>query len=154
MVLVCWVTWGYRMAFGEHMIPGLVGKPGPVMSSTTELSQVRRIANVFVRKSCFKDANVECEQSYIVEAKASSAFPKSTMVYFQFVFAAITLILMAGAFLCRMNFRAWMVFVPLWLTFSYTIGKTGRTLAHLRPANISIQVPSLFGEVVFSGSVA
>jgi ammonium transporter, Amt family len=43
-------------------------------------------------------------------------------VYFQFVFAAITLIIMAGAFLCRMNFLAWMIFVPLWLTLSYTVG--------------------------------
>ena len=43
-------------------------------------------------------------------------------VYFQFVFAAITLILMAGSFLCRMRFLAWIVFVPLWLTLSYTVG--------------------------------
>ncbi|QCE14179.1 ammonium transporter [Vigna unguiculata] len=48
------------------------------------------------------------------------AFPNATMVYFQCVFAAITLILIAGAVLGRMNFYAWMLFVPLWLTFSYT----------------------------------
>ena len=47
--------------------------------------------------------------------------PNATMVYFQFVFTAITLILIAGALLGRMNFYAWMLFVPLWLTFSYTI---------------------------------
>jgi ammonium transporter, Amt family len=47
----------------------------------------------------------------------------STMVYFQFVFAAITVILLAGALLARMNFMAWMLFVPLWLTFSYTVGQ-------------------------------
>ena len=29
---------------------------------------------------------------------------------------------MAGGFLCRMNFVAWMIFVPLWLTLSYTVG--------------------------------
>jgi len=29
---------------------------------------------------------------------------------------------MSGAFLCRMNFFAWMIFVPLWLTLSYTVG--------------------------------
>ncbi|KAM4122808.1 hypothetical protein ACB094_01G111500 [Castanea mollissima] len=52
----------------------------------------------------------------------SGKFPNATMVYFQFVFAAITLILIAGALLGRMNFYAWMFFVPLWLTFSYTIG--------------------------------
>ena len=46
----------------------------------------------------------------------------STMVYFQFVFAAITLVLIAGAGLARMNFLAWMLFVPLWLTLSYTVG--------------------------------
>lgn len=46
----------------------------------------------------------------------------ATVVYFQFVFAAITLILLAGGVLARMNFTAWMIFVPLWLTFSYTIG--------------------------------
>jgi Amt family ammonium transporter len=28
---------------------------------------------------------------------------------------------MAGAFLGRMNFLAWIVFVPLWVTFSYVI---------------------------------
>lgn len=43
------------------------------------------------------------------------------MVYFQFVFAAITIVILGGAFLGRMNFLAWMLFVPLWLTFSYTI---------------------------------
>ncbi|KAB2016120.1 hypothetical protein ES319_D08G074800v1 [Gossypium barbadense] len=47
--------------------------------------------------------------------------PNATMIYFQFVFAAITLILIAGALLGRMNFLAWMLFVPLWVTFSYTI---------------------------------
>ncbi|KAF8392308.1 hypothetical protein HHK36_022650 [Tetracentron sinense] len=34
----------------------------------------------------------------------------------------ITLTLIAGTLLGRMNFYAWMLFVPLWLTFSYTIG--------------------------------
>jgi Amt family ammonium transporter len=45
----------------------------------------------------------------------------SKQVYFQFVFAAITVVIMAGAFLCRMNFLAWMIFVPLWITLSYTV---------------------------------
>jgi len=97
--LVVWVVWGYRMAFSEHMIPGLVGKPGPVLSSHTELSA-----------------------TILPEAAITANFPKATMIYFQFVFAAITVILMAGAFLCRMNFRAWMIFCPLWITFSYTVG--------------------------------
>uniref|UniRef100_A0A0D6R3I4 Ammonium transporter AmtB-like domain-containing protein n=1 Tax=Araucaria cunninghamii TaxID=56994 RepID=A0A0D6R3I4_ARACU len=49
-------------------------------------------------------------------------FPMATLVFFQFVFAAITLILLAGSLLGRMNIKAWMAFVPLWLTFSYTVG--------------------------------
>lgn len=62
------------------------------------------------------------------------------MVIFQFVFAAITINLAGGALLGRMNFLAWVFFVPLWcahcspfvarrltrtacrITFSYTIG--------------------------------
>ncbi|KAJ6744434.1 AMMONIUM TRANSPORTER MEP2 [Salix purpurea] len=52
------------------------------------------------------------------------------MVWFQCVFAAITLILLAR----RMNFKAWMAFVPLLLTFSYTVGAF-----------------SLWGVVVYSG---
>ena len=48
-------------------------------------------------------------------------FPSATLVYFQFVFAAITPILMLGSVLGRVNFKAWLVFVPLWTTFVYTI---------------------------------
>lgn len=55
-------------------------------------------------------------------AQLTPFFPMATLVYFQFVFAAITLVLLAGSVLGRMSFRAWMVFVPLWLTCSYTVG--------------------------------
>jgi ammonia channel protein AmtB len=43
------------------------------------------------------------------------------MVYFQLVFASITVVLKAGAFLGNMKFYAWMVFVPL-LALSYIVG--------------------------------
>src|SRR5258708_29822146 len=49
-------------------------------------------------------------------------FPTSAMVYFQFVFGAITVIILAGSLLGRMNFKAWMLFVPLWMTFVYPVG--------------------------------
>jgi Amt family ammonium transporter len=48
-------------------------------------------------------------------------FPTSTLVYFQLVFAAITPILMLGSVLGRVNFKAWLLFVPLWTTFIYTV---------------------------------
>ncbi|XP_058105207.1 ammonium transporter 2 member 5-like [Magnolia sinica] len=91
-VLVCWVGWGYRMSFGDGMLP-FWGKPMFAL-----------------------------DQQYLLGKAFSGMFPTATMVFFQFVFAAITLILIAGAVLGRMNFYAWMLFVPLWLTFSYTFG--------------------------------
>ncbi|KAH8683592.1 ammonium transporter AmtB-like domain-containing protein [Ilyonectria robusta] len=97
-VLVCWVLWGYKASFGEKMLP-FVGKPNNVLGINTML-----------------------EQSYLPAIGVGQQFPLATMIYFQFVFAAITLVIMAGAFLGRMNFYAWMVFVPLWLTLSYTVG--------------------------------
>ncbi len=97
-VLIAWLLWAYNMGFGAQLFP-FVGIPHPIASMADELNQ-----------------------AVIPAAKASANFPMSTMVYFQFVFAAITLIIMAGAFIGRMNFTAWMIFVPLWLTFSYTIG--------------------------------
>ena len=100
MVLICWVIYAYRMAFGEQWgkFP-LVGAPNPVLSMDWEL-----------------------RQAVLPSAGEKLAYPMATMVYFQFVFAAITLVLIAGSFLGRMNFLAWMVFVPLWLTFSYCVG--------------------------------
>ncbi|KAJ8632808.1 hypothetical protein MRB53_026144 [Persea americana] len=91
-VLVCWVAWGYRMSFGDKLLP-FWGKPA-----------------------------VALDQEFLLGQAFAGLFPTATMVFFQFVFAAITLILIAGALLGRMNFHAWMLFVPLWLTFSYTIG--------------------------------
>lgn len=38
------------------------------------------------------------------------------------LFKAITVVLIAGALLGRMNLFAWMIFVPLWITLSYTVG--------------------------------
>lgn len=97
-VLICWVLWGYEAAFGEYMLP-FVGKPNNVLGIDTML-----------------------KQSYLPSIGTGQEFPLATMIYFQFVFAAITLVILAGAFLCRMNFYAWMIFVPLWLTLSYVVG--------------------------------
>jgi ammonium transporter, Amt family len=49
-------------------------------------------------------------------------FPMATLIFFQFVFAAITVIILAGAVLGRMNFTAWMIFCPVWMTLVYTVG--------------------------------
>ena len=99
-VLICWVSWAYKMGFGEQWgAAPFIGTPGPIISMDDEL-----------------------RQAILPTSGITANFPMSTMVYFQFVFAAITLVIMAGAFLGRMSFKAWMIFVPLWLTFSYTVG--------------------------------
>jgi Amt family ammonium transporter len=45
----------------------------------------------------------------------------ATLIYFQFVFAAITPILMLGSVLGRVNFKAWIPFVLLWSSLIYTV---------------------------------
>ena len=98
MVLVCWSIWGFRVGFGEYMLP-FAGRPGPTLT----------IGDLTV-------------QSQLPSAGWFENYPKATMAYFQFAFAAITLVLCAGGYVGRMNFTAWMIFVPLWLTFSYCVG--------------------------------
>ena len=97
-VLVIWCLFAYRAAFGDYMLP-FVGIPNQGVSMDFEL-----------------------QQAVLPSANISAAFPMATMIYFQFVFAAITLIITAGSFLGRMNFLAWMIYVPLWLCFCYCVG--------------------------------
>jgi ammonium transporter, Amt family len=100
-VLVVWVLFDYNMAFGPQWFPFL-GKPLPALSAAFNLGQA------------------------IVPAAASGmpamAFPMATLVFFQFVFAAITVIILGGSVLGRMSFKAWVIFCPLWMTFVYTVG--------------------------------
>ena len=91
-VLVSWAGWGYRMAFGERLVAGFLGTPA-----------------------------VALDEKFLLGQAFLGLFPAATMVVFQGMFAAITVILVAGALLGRMNFRAWMMFVPLWVTVSYTV---------------------------------
>ncbi len=107
LVLLVWVLWGYNMGFGvfAHWGPtgsfwsGLVGKPGPIVSHFGEQNQATSSAQTLI----------------------PFHFPNSTLAYFQFVFAAITPLLFLGSVLGRMKFKAWLLFVPLWITFVYCI---------------------------------
>ncbi|EFJ23192.1 hypothetical protein SELMODRAFT_173475 [Selaginella moellendorffii] len=109
-VLICWVGWAYRMAFGHKLLP-FWGKADVALGQKYLMQQ----ASIPSSGHYYKNGTVET-------AEITPFYPMATMVYFQFVFAAITVILIAGSLLGRMNFRAWMIFVPLWLTFSYTVG--------------------------------
>ncbi|GMN48872.1 hypothetical protein TIFTF001_018036 [Ficus carica] len=90
-VLVCWVGWAHQMSFGKRLLPFL-GRPSTALG-----------------------------QKFLLERAFSGRIPNASMVYFQVVFAAITTILIGGALLGRMSFHAWMAFVPLWITLSYTV---------------------------------
>ncbi|PON54419.1 Ammonium transporter [Parasponia andersonii] len=90
-VLVCWVGWGHEMSFGEKLLPFL-GRPRLALG-----------------------------QGFLLKQAFLGRIPNASMVYFQFVFAALTMILIGGALLGRMSFQAWMLFVPLWVTLSYTV---------------------------------
>ncbi|MCJ1294793.1 hypothetical protein MMC34_006351 [Xylographa carneopallida] len=99
-VLIVWVIWGYKMAFGVQWGSApFVGTPGPVLTSDQLLAQ-----------------------AILPTSGAMANYPMATMVYFQFVFAAITVIIMAASFLGRISFTAWMIFVPFWITLSYVVG--------------------------------
>src|SRR5271167_4071736 len=100
-VLVVWVLFDYNMAFGPQWFP-FVGKPLLATSAIFTTGQA------------------------VIPAAAAGmpplAFPMATLVFFQFVFAAITVIILAGSVLGRMSFRAWVLFCPIWMTFVYTVG--------------------------------
>ncbi|KAF7143667.1 hypothetical protein RHSIM_Rhsim05G0221700 [Rhododendron simsii] len=107
-VMPCWVLWAYKMSFGNRLIPFL-GKPG------LAVSQDYLIPQAFLPSTHYVDGKLETPA-------LQPLYPMATMVFFQFAFAAVTVILLAGSVLARMSIRAWMVFVPLWITFCYSIG--------------------------------
>jgi len=100
-VLVVWVLLAYNMSFGPQWTPFL-GRPKLATSAMFTTGQA------------------------IIPSAASGmpamAFPMATLVFFQFVFAAITLIILAGSVLGRMSFRAWVIFCPVWMVLVYTVG--------------------------------
>jgi Amt family ammonium transporter len=105
-VLVVWVLFDYNMAFGPAWLSVLgqsfLGTPGLATSAAFTLGQAT-----------------------VPEAASGMpplTFPMATLMYFQFVFAAITVIILAGSLLGRMNFTAWMIFCPVWMTLVYTVG--------------------------------
>src|SRR5437588_1035395 len=108
ITLIVWTLWAYSMSFGKPIGVGngLLGIPWPVNFASAEEGQA-------------------AIPLFAGTAIPPMHFPTSALVYFQFVFAAITVILLAGAVLGRMNFKAWMLFVPLWITFVYTVPAFG-----------------------------
>ncbi|HXY86909.1 MAG TPA: ammonium transporter [Candidatus Acidoferrales bacterium] len=89
VVSVLWFVYGYPFVFGSD-IAGLIGAPANILFS-----------------------NVVETQSLV------GTIPTSVYAVYELTFAAITVALISGALVERMKFRAWMLFIPLWLTFVY-----------------------------------
>jgi Amt family ammonium transporter len=113
VVLIAWVLFGFQMGFGNPMhifgvdhgiLANIWGKPGAVLSQGKEQGQA--VIPLITTGPAFH-------------------FPTSSLVYFQFVFAAITPLLMLGSVLGRFNFKAWLPFVFLWSGVIYTVNAFG-----------------------------
>jgi Amt family ammonium transporter len=106
LVLVAWVLWVFKMGFGDALKLGpgilgsMIGKPGPILDHTTQ-----------------GQASIPLLDGLMPKFR----FPQSTLAYFQFVFAGITPLLFLGSVIGRINFRVWLIFVPLWSTFAYAV---------------------------------
>ena len=103
LVLIVWVLWVFKMGFGHAWIGTFLGRPGPVIGSFNEQGQ-----------------------AHIPSVSGAGLMPKfrfsqSALVYFQFVFAAITPLLLLGSVVGRISFKVWLIFVPLWSTFAYAV---------------------------------
>ncbi|MHB8566335.1 MAG: ammonium transporter [Nitrososphaerales archaeon] len=101
-VLITWMLVGYNFGFGYPAglkIDGyaIFGIPGPAMSGAYMSSQ-----------------------AVVGPFGATLNVPTATITWFQFVFAAITPALFVGAIIERVNFKAWMIFVPLWSFLVYS----------------------------------
>ncbi len=105
LTLIVWVLWAFKMGFGDTWIHiggyNFVGKPGTVVGSGGEQAQ----------------ANIPLLNGLMPKFR----FPQGSLVYFQFVFAAITPILFIGSVIGRIKFKVWLLFVPLWITFAYAV---------------------------------
>jgi len=101
LTLIVWVLWAFKMGFGDPWISTFIGKPAAVIGHAGEQAE----------------ANIPLLNGLIPKFR----FPESSLVYFQFVFAAITPILLLGSVIGRINFKVWLLFVPLWITFAYAV---------------------------------
>jgi ammonium transporter, Amt family len=103
LVLIVWVLWVFKMGFGQAWIGTFVGHPGPVIGAASEQGQ----------------GNIPSVSG--AGLMPHFRFPQSALVYFQFVFAAITPLLFLGSVVGRISFKVWLIFVPLWSTFAYAV---------------------------------
>jgi ammonium transporter, Amt family len=101
LTLIVWVLWAFKMGFGTPLVHTFLGDPRSVLGHNAEQGQ----------------ANIPLLNGLMPNFR----FPESSLMYFQFVFAAITPILFIGSVIGRVSFKVWLIFVPLWITFAYAV---------------------------------
>jgi Amt family ammonium transporter len=101
LTLIVWVLWAFKMGFGQPWIHTFVGRPGAVIDAASEQAR----------------ASIPLLHGMLPRLR----IPQGSLIYFQFVFAAITPVLFLGSVLGRIRFAVWLVFVPLWITFGYAV---------------------------------
>jgi len=118
LVLITWVLWAYKMGFGTPLIrvgtTGLLGDPRTILGANALEGQasIPLVDPAMPGYLASKTGEI---------LNSGFKLPGASIEYFQFVFAAITPILFIGSVLGRVSFKAWMVFVPLWITFAYAV---------------------------------
>jgi len=106
LVLFVWMLWGFKMGFGEPLKLG----PGILQAAVGKPRSILGTANMQQAVIPLLDG-----------AMPKFRFSETTLAYFQFVFAAITPLLFLGSVVGRINFKVWLLFVPLWSTFAYSV---------------------------------
>lgn len=106
LVMLVWFLWGFKMSFGNPLPLG----PG-ILGSAVGVPQPTLGADIQQR------ASIPLLQGLMPDLR----FPEATLAYFQFVFAGITPLLFLGSVIGRINFRVWLIFVPLWSTLAYSV---------------------------------
>jgi Amt family ammonium transporter len=123
-VLMVWVLWAYNMGFGYawfhsgtnwdyskhndiiNFFANFVGHPGTTLSHTALEGQA---------------SIPQVNSGMPGPGPTGFALPGASVVYFQFVFAAITPLLFLGSVLSRIKFKVWCIFVPLWTSLAYSV---------------------------------
>jgi Amt family ammonium transporter len=123
-VLVVWVLWGYKMGFGTPIGSG-TANTWPAHGWKYDGNFFHNFFGNFVGhpQTSLRGSSQIAPASLFANGGATVPLKFSTtaLFYFQFVFAAITPLLFLGSVLGRIKFKVWVLFVPLWSTFVYSV---------------------------------
>jgi Amt family ammonium transporter len=113
VTLIVWVLYAFKMGFGHSIAHSGSGVFGPKGFFGTALGEPGSVLSHIGEEG-------QAEIPSVTEGPPFH-FPEASLVYFQFVFAAITPILALGSVLGRVNMKAWIPYVVLWITCVYAV---------------------------------